>query len=87
MTSVAVNPAWSGLIASCSGQRNYFREHSQDHCEPHRIDNSLKLWKYEGFDREIPVGSEDLSISFDVAANTVSETDNIGGTGVEGITS
>lgn len=68
-----MNPAWSGLIASCSGQRNYSRNHAEgQNEEPHRIDNSLKLWKYAGHYKEVPVESETLSIGHDVATSTVS---------------
>ena len=49
MSAVAVNPAWPGLIASCSGQRNHSRRFSgEDDDQPWNIDNTLKLWKYAG---------------------------------------
>ncbi|KAI5780303.1 WD40-repeat-containing domain protein [Peziza echinospora] len=52
VTSVAVNPAWPGLIATCSGQRNHSRgEGSLDLDSeegPRTQDNSLKLWRYGG---------------------------------------
>ena len=49
MSAVAVNPAWPGLIASCSGQRNHSRRFSgEDNNQPWNIDNTLKLWKYAG---------------------------------------
>ena len=78
ITSVAVNPAWSGLIASCSGQRNYSRDNAEEQSEPHRIDNSLRLWRYSRYYYgEVPVDSETHSIGHDLATSTVSaiETD------------
>ena len=49
MSAVAVNPAWPGLIASCSGQRNHSRRFlGKDNGQPWNIDNTLKLWKYAG---------------------------------------
>ncbi|KAF8420491.1 WD40-repeat-containing domain protein [Tirmania nivea] len=48
VSAVAVNPAWPGLIASCSGQRNHSRGFSHDDDRPWNIDNTLKLWKYAG---------------------------------------
>jgi len=49
VSAVAVNPAWPGLIASCSGQRNHSRRFSgEDGDQPRDIDNTLKLWKYAG---------------------------------------
>lgn len=59
MSAVAVNPAWPGLIASCSGQRNHSRRLSDN--QPPNIDNTLKFWKYAGkITSHLDAGSEDF---------------------------
>ncbi|KAF8477088.1 WD40-repeat-containing domain protein [Kalaharituber pfeilii] len=50
VTSVAVNPAWPSIVATCSGQRNHARrDYCDEESEGFEMDNSLKLWRHVGF--------------------------------------